>query len=133
MVEQDREERVLLGILERDPRYARGAYEFVRSAVHYASHVVYERGAHVTGRELLEGIREYALDTFGYLARTVFYEWGITSTENIGEIVFNLVNANLLMKNESDTMADFRDGYDFEDAFDRGFADGIPWHCSDLS
>ena len=86
MVERDREERVLLGILERDPRYARGAYEFVRSAVHFASHVVFERGTHVSGRELLEGIRQLAIERYGVMIQDVFAEWGVQSTEDFGEI-----------------------------------------------
>ena len=107
-------------VLKRDPRFSPNAYFFIFEALEYTLARLNTR-RHVSGKELLDGIREYALDTFGFLARTVFYEWGITTTESIGEIVFNLVQANLLMKNDTDSMADFRDGYDFEEAFDRSF------------
>jgi len=60
------------------------------------------------------------------LARTVFYEWGITATEHFGEIVFNLVSADLLMRNESDTLADFEADFDFEQAFVRDYAPPLP-------
>ena len=108
-------------ICRGDPRYGANAYYFIFEALEHTLSSLNTR-RHVSGRELLEGLKEKALDTFGFLARTVFYEWGVTSTDDIGEIVFNLVNADLLMRNENDTLADFRDGYDFEDAFDREFA-----------
>ncbi len=107
-------------IVRKDPRFPPQAYLFLFEALEYTLSRLNTR-RHVSGPELLEGVREYALDSFGFLARTVFYEWGITSTEHIGEIVFNLVNADLLMRNENDSLADFRDGFDFEEAFDRGF------------
>ncbi|MHC4470375.1 MAG: Minf_1886 family protein [Planctomycetota bacterium] len=107
-------------VIRLDPRFDPNAYYFIFEALEFTLSGLNAR-RHVSGKELLEGIREYALDSFGYLAKTVFYEWGITSTEAIGEIVFNLVNANLLMKQDSDSMADFRNGYDFEEAFDEGF------------
>lgn len=107
-------------ICHEDPRYGPNAYYFIFEALEHTLSRLNTR-RHVSGRELLEGLREKALDTFGFLARTVFYEWGVTSTDDIGEIVFNLVKADLLMKNEDDTMSDFRDGFDFEEAFDEGF------------
>ena len=113
-------------IVKRDPRFTPPAYYFIFEALEYTLSSLNTR-RHVSGRELLEGTKDYALELFGFLARTVFYEWGITSTEDIGEIVFNLVNADLLMKNDEDSMADFRDGFDFEEAFDEGFQrDGFP-------
>lgn len=118
MVDEDRAERVLLEILERDPRYAREAYDFVRSAVHFASHVVYERGTHVTGRELLEGIRRLAIERYGVMIRDVFAEWGVSCTEDFGEIVFNLVDAGLLTKTAEDSKDDFRNVYSFAEVFD---------------
>ena len=107
-------------LVESDPRYHAQAYFFIFEALEYTLGRMNTR-RHVSGKELLEGIREFALESYGFLSRTVFYEWGITTTEDLGQIVFNLVNANLLMKNDADDMADFRNGYDFEDAFDRGF------------
>ncbi len=118
MVEQDREERAMLEILGRDSRYARGAYDFVRSAVHFASHVVFERGTHVTGRELLEGIRQLAIERYGVMIQDVFAEWGVVSTEDFGEIVFNLVDAGLLSKTAQDSKDDFKNVYSFAEVFD---------------
>lgn len=107
-------------VVRQDPRFHPNAYYFIFEALEYTLARLDTR-RHVSGKELLEGVRECALESFGFLARTVFYEWGIQNTENIGELVFNLVSANLLMKNEEDTLADFRDAYDFEEAFDRSF------------
>ncbi|MEN8149677.1 MAG: Minf_1886 family protein [Planctomycetota bacterium] len=113
-------------IVRRDPRFAPQAYYFIFEALEYTLHNLNIR-RHVSGRELLDGTKQYALEVFGFLARTVFYEWGITSTEDIGQLVFNLVSADLLMKNEADSMADFRDAFDFEEAFDEGFRrEGLP-------
>ncbi len=119
-------------IVRKDGRFGGQAYYFMFEALEFTLSRLDAR-RHVSGRELLEGVREYALQVFGYLARTVFYEWGVTTTEHIGEIVFNLVNANLLMKNDSDTVADFRGGFDFVEAFDGAFSDGKRWSTLELS
>ena len=104
------------GILEEDRRYDRGAYEFVREALH---HTVTGLGAtrHVSARELLAGIRAVAAAQFGPLARTVFKHWGVETTEDFGNVVFNLVKAGELGRNEDDDPADFAGVYDFADAF----------------
>src|SRR5437588_363005 len=92
----------LAKIVRRDPRYAYEAYEFVYAALSYTQQLLDRappgRGAsepeaqyHVTGRELLRGVREFALREFGLMARTVFRLWGINCTGDFGEIVFNLV------------------------------------------
>ena len=112
------EERVLLDIVERDPRYGLGAYEFTREAVTYASEVVFATGTHVTGRELLEAIRRFARERYGLLAPDVLRSWGVHRTEDFGEIVFNLVDARLLSKTPEDSKDDFRQVYSFEEAFD---------------
>ncbi len=112
------EERKLLDILERDPRYALGAYEFTREAVTYASDVVFATGTHVTGRELLEAIRQFARERFGLMAPDVLQGWGVRRTEDFGEIVFNLVDAKLLSKTAEDSKDDFRQVYSFDEAFD---------------
>jgi uncharacterized repeat protein (TIGR04138 family) len=76
---------------------------------------------HITGQELLNGIRDYALAQFGPMAITVFEEWGIRKCPDFGEIVFNMVEIGLLAKTESDTRADFEGGYDFDDVFRKSF------------
>jgi uncharacterized repeat protein (TIGR04138 family) len=75
----------------------------------------------VTGRELLSGIRTYALAQFGPMAMTVLDEWGVTRCEDFGEIVFNMVDAGLLSKTDSDSREDFQGGYSFDEAFRNPF------------
>jgi uncharacterized repeat protein (TIGR04138 family) len=106
----------------RDPRYAEGAYHFVVESLDYTMKHLgrdHESGAarHVGGRELLEGIRLYAVQCFGPLSPSVFRAWGIRRTEDFGTLVFRLVEAGQLSRQESDTMDDFTSGYDFRNAF----------------
>lgn len=107
-------------ILQRDKRFARDAYEFVREALDY-TRVWMDRKGHLTGQELLEGIRRYALDQFGPMAKTVLNMWGIKSCEDFGAIVFNLVEQKVFSKTADDSMEDFRGGYDFEEAFEKPY------------
>jgi uncharacterized repeat protein (TIGR04138 family) len=76
---------------------------------------------HISGKQLLEGIREFASDQFGYLAATVFREWGMKQTRCFGEVVFQLADAGFLSRQESDSLDDFNDGFSFEEAFEREF------------
>ncbi len=103
-------------VLERDPRYRLEAYRFIFEALEFTLNKIGEK-RHVTGQELLVGVREYALQEFGMLAKMVFQRWGVTTTEDFGELVFNLVEAGLMGKTDTDTRADFRGGFDFEEAF----------------
>ena len=79
------------------------------------------QAGHVTGQELCEGVRQMAVDRFGYLARTVLESWNVRRTDDIGAIVYAMIEVELLRRNESDSLADFRDVFDFEEAFDRSF------------
>jgi uncharacterized repeat protein (TIGR04138 family) len=79
----------------------------------------------VTGRDLLDGFRDLALDRFGALAREVLRTWGITRTDDVGAVVFNMVEAGLLQKTASDSPEDYRAVFDFETAFDREFEDRL--------
>jgi uncharacterized repeat protein (TIGR04138 family) len=72
---------------------------------------------HVTGPELLDGVRQYALKEFGPMVMTVFDSWGIRSCEDIGHMVFNLIGAGVFGKTEQDSIEDFKNVYDFEEAF----------------
>jgi uncharacterized repeat protein (TIGR04138 family) len=111
-------------ILAKDPRYLRDAYLFVRDALDFTQKVAARErreGLHVTGQELLAGIRDYALAMFGPMTITVLEEWGITRCEDFGEIVFNVVEAGLFSKTQKDSREDFQGGYDFEDAFRKPF------------
>ena len=113
-------------IFKRDRRYAAAAYYFLYEALGYTQEKLGRRPdneneaeRHVTGQELIEGIRLYAQEQFGRLAPAVFRGWGLKGTEDFGEMVFNLVQANLMSKTESDTRRDFADGFNFDEAFDR--------------
>jgi len=104
------------GILVREPAYKFEAYSFVMAGLHFTvSRLTAPR--HVTGRELCEGLRQYALDQFGPLARTVLEYWGIQSTADFGKVVFLLIEAQLLRKTEEDSIRDFENIYDFSEAF----------------
>ena len=112
-------------ILAGDSRFAREAYLFVREALDFTQKMILKesRGQlrHVSGQELLEGIRQYALQQFGPMAVTVFEDWGVKNCRDFGEIVFNMVEASLLAKTEKDTRDDFQNGYDFTEAFRKPF------------
>jgi len=108
-------------ICKEDPRYDADAYLFIREALDYTVKMLdkpaEEPGRHVSGRELLEGVRECALNEFGPMSLSVLNRWGIKRTEDIGEMVFNLVDAGILGKTEQDERMDFAGGYDFREAF----------------
>lgn len=107
---------IIRELVKKDPRYNREAYEFVSSGLAYA---VQKTGAgrHVSGKQLCEGLRRFAIEQFGMLARTVLASMGIRRTEDFGEIVFNLINVGLFGKTESDSRNDFVAVYDFDQAF----------------
>ena len=113
-------EDLLEMIMQEDARYTINAYHFVREGLDYTVKNLQEP-RHVSGGELLDGIREYALEEYGPLSKRVLSEWGIYSCSDIGHIVFNLVNVGLLGKTEDDSLSDFEPGYDFNDAFLRPF------------
>jgi uncharacterized repeat protein (TIGR04138 family) len=106
----------------RNPRFHGKAYLFLLSSLHHAISEL-EKPRHISGPELAEGARSLALARFGPLARTVLEHWGIHSTEDLGEIVFALVEAGILIAEDHDRPQDFRDLFDFEEAFDRDY----PW------
>ncbi len=118
-------EEALDQILAADPRYHREAYVFLREALDFTQKIVGKESSgkirHVTGQELLDGIRQFALTQFGPMTATVFEEWGIVKCQDFGNIVFNMVETRLLAKTEKDSREDFRDGYTFEDAFRKPF------------
>ena len=118
-------EEAFVKMRAKDPRYHRDAYLFVREALDYTQKTIGKdtrgRIRHVTGQELLGGIREYALQQFGPMAKTVLEEWGIHSSKDFGEIVFNMVEVEWLAKTDKDSRADFEHGYDFDEAFRQPF------------
>src|SRR5437773_12394227 len=113
-------------IVAKETRYEREAYFFVREALDHTQRTIGKAPKkneirHVSGQELLDGIREYALQQFGPMTLTVLEEWGIKCCMDFGEIVFNMVETKLLAKTEQDSREDFRNGYDFHDAFRKPF------------
>ena len=113
-----------------DPRYSVQAYYFLREALDFTINLLSKPTEgperHVSGRELLEGVRQYALQEYGPLARTVLAQWGINTTDDFGQIVFNLVQKGILGKTERDKMEDFTNGYDFDTAFRAPFLPDVP-------
>lgn len=107
-------------ICEQDPRYSLGSYEFVMEALSFSQKKL-GLPKHVTGQELLGGIKELLLNKFGPMTLTVLRHWGVCSTEDFGNIVFNLVDNQILSKTEDDKIDHFKDGYDFEEVFNKGY------------
>jgi len=108
--------RVIEDICQKDNRYKPDSYEFVMQALNFTQKKLAKVG-HVTGRELLEGIRQFALEQYGPMAKTVLTHWGITKTGDFGNIVFNMIEKKMLSKTETDSIEDFKDVFDFEAAF----------------
>ena len=125
-------------ILRKDPRFHREAYHFVSEALNHTQKLFnkatkaqsrpkaggdlpVEKVRHVTGQQLLDGVRLFALELFGPMTITVLEEWGVRRCEDFGEIVFNMVESSLLHKTEEDTREAFQGGYDFTEAFRRPF------------
>jgi uncharacterized repeat protein (TIGR04138 family) len=112
-------------ILTRDTRFSRDAYTFVREALDFTQKLIGKETQgqirHVSGQELLDGIRQYALQQFGPMVMTVFEDWGVRHCRDFGEIVFNMVEIGLLAKTDRDTRDDFQNGYDFTEAFRKPF------------
>ena len=118
-------EEALAKIEAKDPRYQREAYLFVREALDHTQKTVAKdargRIRHITGQELLAGIREFALQQFGPMTKMVLEEWGVRCCSDFGEIVFNMIEVSWLAKTDKDSRADFAPGYDFDEAFRKPF------------
>jgi len=107
-------------ILAKDPRFKPEAYVFVNDALgHTWSRLDHRR--HVTGRELCEGARDFALKIYGRMAKAVLNSWGIHTTDDFGTIVYNMIDAELMSKTDEDRIEDFHAIYDFDDAFVRSY------------
>ncbi len=129
-------------LLKEDRRYAFEAYVFVFEALGYAQNVL-DMGTesasepiedveppdeaeeaterHLTGQELCEAIRRFALDQYGYMAKTVLNNWGVHTTGDFGEIVFNLIRVGKMRKTPHDCREHFNDVFDFDAAFQQEF------------
>ncbi len=127
--------RTIRQLLEEDRRYTLEAYQFVREALAFAHDDLQMRGEevtdesegsgeveqHLTGQQLCEAIRQYAIEQYGYMTQVVLKSWGINSTGDFGEIVYNLINIRMMKKSPHDRREDFDDVYDFEQAFREDF------------
>jgi uncharacterized repeat protein (TIGR04138 family) len=137
-------------LVKQDPRYPAEAYHFVREAMAYASDL-FELGGdpheadvepeiipdeeldfdsslhqsrrerHLTGQQLCEAIRQYALNQFGYMAKVVLTSWGVDKTDCFGDIVFNMIDIGLMKKSEKDRKSHFNGVFDFNEEFDSKF------------
>ncbi|PHS02361.1 MAG: hypothetical protein COA78_21415 [Blastopirellula sp.] len=143
-------------LLKDDPRFRIEAYQFVREALSFGQNDDEEESEdaiddlseidealilgeleededwqeeqehHLTGQILCEAIRVYAQQQYGYMAKTVLNSWGLTSTSDFGEIVYNLIEIGMMKKSNTDRREDFNDVYDFESAFVQNFRFEIP-------
>lgn len=131
-------------VVRLDPRYTPEAYLFVFEALNYAQSVLglggidkpksatrgrkakSEKERHLTGQELCEAIRLFALEQYGYMAKCVLNSWGVRTTGDFGEIVFNLIRVGQMRKTPEDKREDFDDNFDFEGAFMQSFRITIP-------
>jgi len=124
MEEQKDFYQVVEEICAKDPRYKPDSYEFLMQALHYTQGKLKRQG-HISGKELSEGIRDLTIEQYGPMAKTVLNHWGITRTEDFGNIVFNMIDKELLSKTEGDSIDDFKDVYNFNLAFDKVLGRGI--------
>lgn len=111
-------------IIKNDPRYTPEAYEFMSNAVAFTAHKLKRLSKvnrHITGKELLEGVKDYALQEFGPMSGEILKSWGLKDSLSIGHVVFNMVDNKLLGKNDRDSIEDFKDGFDFDETFLKPF------------
>lgn len=107
--------------------YPLEAFEFVQKGLAYTVNKTHgppeeeKTNRHVTGQQLCQGLRDYALMQWGMLAGTVLRRWNIHSTLDFGRIVFALIDGGMMHKTESDTINDFRDVYDFKTVFESDY------------
>lgn len=112
-------------VVEKDPSYERGAYVFLRESLDYTVKNSSSRSGsddrHVSGVELLNGFRDFALQEFGPMASTVLSEWGLHASSDVGAMVFNLVEVGAFGRTENDSPNDFENVFDFKEAFEDPF------------
>lgn len=112
-------------VVKRDPRYAADAYGFLRDALDDTIGALRKDRSrevqHVSGRELCLGFRRYALEQFGPMVPTVLEAWGVRTTRDLGEMVFNLIALDIFNKSDTDSIDDFNDVYGFHEAFEKPF------------
>lgn len=114
------------GIMDRirlhEKRFDERAYLFVLAALEFCQQRLPER-RHISGRELSCACRDLAIERFGVVARLVLEHWGVRSSADIGDVVFTLVELDLLLSQPDDRREEFVGAFDFDDAFERAY----PW------
>lgn len=116
-------------ICSQNKKYKPDAYEFVLQGLSFTQNKL-KKQTHVTGRELASGLRDYAIEQYGALAQRVLSHWGINQTQDFGEIVYSMIEKQLLSKSEEDYLADFNLVYDFNQAFANVLADTVDFKIS---
>lgn len=122
----------IVELLQKDQRYHLEAYQFVREGLAYAQKVMKmppsqdeasenPQDHHLTGQQLCQAIKEYALEEYGFMAKTVLNSWGVFTTSDFGEIVYNLIRIREMRKSKTDKREDFDDQFEFEEAFQPKF------------
>ena len=124
MMELQFADEILDQLQERNPRFDTRAYFFVLAALHSVIHSL-DEPRHISGKELAEGVRHMALERFGPMARSVLEHWGIHATEDVGGVVFALIEQGMLIKQDGDRPEDFADVFDFEEVFELNY----PWEA----
>ncbi len=113
-------EQSVVSIIKRDKRFDPQAYFFLKDALDFTLRRIAEsnggQARHVSGPELLEGYRDFALDQFGPMASTLMEEWNVRKCHDIGEMVFHLIEEQVFGKQDSDKPEDFSEVFDFEDS-----------------
>jgi uncharacterized repeat protein (TIGR04138 family) len=130
------QEKSLQEVVDEVDRYPIEAFVFLQQGLGFAVNRIHGElkddggdamvSRHITGQQLCDGLREYALHQWGMLARVVLARWRINSTLDFGRIVFALIAAGHMQKTETDTIEDFRNVYDFKTAFDGSYQIGNP-------
>lgn len=106
-----------------EAKYHHDAYRFIYEALHHTQQKLdrasanSEEDAHITGQELMRGVRELAIRRYGLLTKNVFAHWGVRSTGDFGRMVFEMIERGEMRKTDRDQLSDFFDVYDFDDAF----------------
>jgi uncharacterized repeat protein (TIGR04138 family) len=135
----------LIDLLQQDSRYTLEAYQFIRDALEHGQDVLGLSGQpeeeiekelgdpfdvqseqHLTGQQLCEAIRHYALQQYGYMSKVVLNQWGLKTTGDFGEIVYNLIRIGMMKRSDTDRREDFDDCYDFTEAFQQQFEITMP-------
>jgi len=111
---------IISTICEEDPRYYPEAYGFVMEALSFSQRK-FKKSKHISGEELLAGIKALLLKKFGPMTMTVLKHWGIKVTDDFGNIVYNLVENKILAKDAQDHYDSFKNAYDFEEVFNKGY------------